>query len=113
MDLIRKYDRTRGSRDVIGLRVPVLALDEQSVTLVWDKPENMEGVADYAVFQDGERIGTARENFARHADWASTCLLYTSRWVGVLKAAQAVGIDHGLKLTLGRFVQPLLNFKAQ
>lgn len=72
MDLIRKYDRTRGSRDVNGLRVPALALDEQSVTLVWDKPENMEGVADYAVFQDGVRIGTARENFARHADWAST-----------------------------------------
>lgn len=72
MNWNRKYDRTRGSRDVTGLRVPALAFDEQSVTLVWDKPENLEGVADYAVCRDGVRIGTARENFARHADWAYT-----------------------------------------
>ena len=42
------------------------------MTLVWNKPEKYDTVADYAIYQDGELIGTARENFAEHADWAST-----------------------------------------
>lgn len=67
-----KYDRTEGSEDVTNLLVPTLAYDDTSVTLVWNKPEKYDTVADYAVYQDGELIGTARENFAEHADWAST-----------------------------------------
>ena len=67
-----KYDRTEGSEDVTNLLVPTLAYDDTSVTLVWNKPEKYDTVADYAIYQDGELIGTARENFAEHADWAST-----------------------------------------
>ena len=59
-----KYDRTEGSEDVTNLLVPTLAYDDTSVTLVWNKPEKYDTVADYAVYQDGELIGTAREKFS-------------------------------------------------
>lgn len=67
-----KYDRTEGSEDVTNLLVPPLAYDDTSVTLVWNKPEKYDAITDYAVYQDGELIGTARENFAEHANWANT-----------------------------------------
>ena len=67
-----RFDKTEGSEDVTNLQVPTLAYDDTSITLVWDKPEKYDEVADYAVYQDGTQIGTARENFAEHADWAST-----------------------------------------
>ena len=67
-----RFDKTEGSEDVTNLQVPTLAYDDTSLTLVWDKPEKYDEVADYAVYQDGTQIGTARENFAEHADWAST-----------------------------------------
>lgn len=67
-----RFKRSEGSREVTGLRIPALACDDTSVTLVWDKPENYEEVANYNVYRDGEKIGDARSNFAEHADWADT-----------------------------------------
>lgn len=67
-----RFSRTEGSRDVTGLRVPTLAYDDTSVTLVWDKPENYADVANYNVYLDEGKIGDARSNFAEHADWADT-----------------------------------------
>ena len=68
----RRHSRNTGSYDVTGLQVPVLAYDDTSVTLVWNKPENYESVEDYRIYLDGKPIGRARENFAKHADRAYT-----------------------------------------
>ena len=67
-----KYDITVGSSDVQNLRVPTLSYDDTSITLVWDKPEKYDNVSDYIIYQNGIKIGTARENFANHAKWADT-----------------------------------------
>jgi hypothetical protein len=39
-----------GGGDVTNLRVPTLAYDDTSITLVWDKPENYADVANYYVY---------------------------------------------------------------
>ncbi|WP_215698849.1 glycosyl hydrolase family 28 protein [Clostridium sp. MCC353] len=67
-----KYCQNQGSFQVTGLQVPVLAYDHTSITLVWQKPENYQSIADYAVTINGQAAGTARENFKKHADWAHT-----------------------------------------
>lgn len=67
-----RYSRTEGSYDVTNLRVPTLAYDDTSITLVWDKPQNYADIANYNVYCDGEKIGDARSNFVRYADWAHT-----------------------------------------
>ena len=84
-----KYNATSGSFDVTGLTVPVLAYDDASVTLVWNKPEHNAGVSDYAVYINGQKAGTARENFAAHADWANTYInafyrYYQSKQIGMV-----------------------------
>ncbi len=66
-----RFDRTEGSENITDLFVPPLAYDDTSITLVWNKPEKYDNIADYAVYQDGERIGTARESYAKHAQWAN------------------------------------------
>lgn len=68
----KRFDRSEGSSDVVEVRVPTLAYDDTSITLVWDKPEKYDDVANYYVYRDGEKIGDARSNFAEHADWAAT-----------------------------------------
>jgi len=67
-----RYSRSEGSYDVTNVRVPELAYDDTSITLVWDKPENYEDVANYNVYCDEVKIGDARSNYAEHADWANT-----------------------------------------
>lgn len=67
-----KYSNCQGSRSISNLHVPTLAYDDTTITLVWQKPENCADISDYAVFQNGRRIGTARESFQRTADWAYT-----------------------------------------
>lgn len=43
--------------------VPALSADENSLVLVWEKPESeTEQVVDYAVYRQGQRLGQAREN---------------------------------------------------
>ena len=68
----QRYSMSEGSYDVNNLRVPTLAYDDTSITLVWDKPENYADIANYYVYSDGVKIGDARSNFAEHADWANT-----------------------------------------
>ena len=34
----KRFDRSEGSSDVMEVRVPTLAYDDTSITLVWDKP---------------------------------------------------------------------------
>lgn len=85
-----RFDRTVGSRDVTELKVPTLAYDDTSITLVWEKPEGYDDIADYVVYQDGVKIGTARENFAEHADWADTYMkafyeYYDSQGIDMVK----------------------------
>ncbi|STV95545.1 exo-poly-alpha-D-galacturonosidase [Klebsiella michiganensis] len=43
--------------------VPALSADENSLVLVWEKPESeTQQVVDYAIYRQGERLGLAREN---------------------------------------------------
>lgn len=60
-----------GSSNVTGVTVPTLGYDEESVVLVWQKPEKYDNVADYKVYINGTYAGSARENFKEHAEWAS------------------------------------------
>jgi exo-poly-alpha-galacturonosidase len=41
------------------VRVPALAYDEHSITLVWEKPREHAGIVDYRVYLDGRPIGLA------------------------------------------------------
>lgn len=41
------------------LRVPALAFDQSSLSLVWDKPQDYRNIADYHVYQDGRLVGSA------------------------------------------------------
>ncbi|WP_195438887.1 glycosyl hydrolase family 28 protein [Klebsiella oxytoca] len=46
-----------------NVMVPVLSADENSLVLVWEKPESeTQQVVDYAIYRQGERLGLAREN---------------------------------------------------
>ncbi|MFF2449202.1 fibronectin type III domain-containing protein [Neobacillus sp. NPDC058068] len=42
-----------------NLKVPALASDENSITLVWEKPADYENIVDYNVYMDGKKIGSA------------------------------------------------------
>lgn len=66
------FDRTKGSQNVTRLQVPVLAYDENSVSLVWEKPEKYDNVSDYNVYIDGKLDGTARKNYSENYVWADT-----------------------------------------
>lgn len=51
-----------------NVRVPVLAYDENSVVLVWEKPSAAAGaINDYHVYMNGKRIGGVRDNLDRHS----------------------------------------------
>ena len=46
-----------------NVTVPVLSADENSLVLIWEKPESeTQQVVDYAVYRQGERLGNVREN---------------------------------------------------
>jgi exo-poly-alpha-galacturonosidase len=44
----------------VGLRVPALAYDAASVTLIWEKPREHADIVDYHVYRDGVRAGSVR-----------------------------------------------------
>ncbi|WP_052352909.1 fibronectin type III domain-containing protein [Neobacillus dielmonensis] len=43
----------------VNLQVPNLAFDEDSITLVWDKPQDYSDIVDFNVYMNGKRIGSA------------------------------------------------------
>ena len=43
----------------VNLQIPTLAFDEDSVTLVWEKPEDYKDIVDFNVYMDGKKIGSA------------------------------------------------------
>src|SRR5437899_9973959 len=45
-----------------NVRVPALALDEQSITLVWEKPRDHAGIVDYHVYMNGQLAGSSSQN---------------------------------------------------
>lgn len=65
------FDKTKGSHDITRLQVPVLAYDDTSIGLVWDKPEKYDDITDYNVYINGVKAGTARENFKVNAAWTA------------------------------------------
>jgi len=66
------FDKTKGSSDITNLQVPVLAYDDTSIGVVWNKPEKYDNVADYKVWVNGELKETARENFKKNSAWTAT-----------------------------------------
>ena len=62
------FDKTTGSSDISNLQVPTLAYDDTSISLVWDKPEKYDNVADYNVYANGTLDGTARKNYEENAN---------------------------------------------
>lgn len=71
-DVDPKYDSAEGSYEVTELMVPTLAYDEDSIVVVWQKPERYGDVADYHVYINGElQEDTARENYQVYADWSA------------------------------------------
>lgn len=51
----------------LKLRVPTLAYDDTSVTLVWEKPASYADITDYVVYMDGQRLGSAADNNTLHS----------------------------------------------
>lgn len=47
--------------------VPTLAYDDTQILLVWEKPENAEGIVDYRVYMDGKSLGSANANNDQHS----------------------------------------------
>jgi exo-poly-alpha-galacturonosidase len=43
----------------VNLQIPTLAFDEDSITLVWEKPEDYKEIVDFYVYMDGKKIGSA------------------------------------------------------
>src|SRR5690348_14869656 len=44
------------------LRVPALAYDDNSIVLVWNKPDNYADIVDYNVYLNGKLAGSASKN---------------------------------------------------
>lgn len=55
----------------VNLQVPVLGYDDDSILLTWEKGDDYEDIVDYNVYQDGEFIGKASENFAENASFTN------------------------------------------
>ncbi|WP_162990288.1 fibronectin type III domain-containing protein [Mesobacillus foraminis] len=43
----------------VNLQIPKLAYDEDSITLVWEKPEDYSDIVDFNVYMNGKRVGSA------------------------------------------------------
>lgn len=45
-----------------NLQVPTQAYNENSITLIWNKPDNYSNIVDYNVYMNGKLIGSANKN---------------------------------------------------
>lgn len=45
-----------------NLQIPTLAYDEDSITLVWEKPKNYQDIKDFYIYMNGKKIGAASKN---------------------------------------------------
>jgi exo-poly-alpha-galacturonosidase len=43
----------------VNLQIPNLAFDEDSITLVWEKPEDYKDIVDFNVYMNGKKVGSA------------------------------------------------------
>jgi exo-poly-alpha-galacturonosidase len=43
----------------VNLQIPTLAFDEDSITLVWEKPEVYSDIVDFNVYMNGKKVGSA------------------------------------------------------
>ncbi|WP_251551575.1 fibronectin type III domain-containing protein [Neobacillus muris] len=56
---IHAETQTSAPASPVNLQIPNLAFDEDSITLVWDKPENYSDIVDFNVYMNGKKIGSA------------------------------------------------------
>ncbi|WP_449540153.1 fibronectin type III domain-containing protein [Ferdinandcohnia sp. Marseille-Q9671] len=54
-----KQPSVTGPEVPVNLQIPNLAFDEDSITLVWEKPENYSDIVDFNVYMNGKKIGSA------------------------------------------------------
>lgn len=50
-----------------NLKVPTQAFNENSITLIWNKPDNYSNIVDYNVYMNGKLLGDANKNNASPA----------------------------------------------
>jgi exo-poly-alpha-galacturonosidase len=43
----------------VNLQIPTLAFDEDSITLVWEKPKDYSDIVDFNVYMNGKKVGSA------------------------------------------------------
>ncbi|WP_099355220.1 fibronectin type III domain-containing protein [Fredinandcohnia onubensis] len=46
----------------VNLQIPNLAYDEESITLVWEKPEHYNDIVDFNIYMNKKKIGSALED---------------------------------------------------
>ncbi|HEX5127532.1 MAG TPA: fibronectin type III domain-containing protein, partial [Rhodocyclaceae bacterium] len=51
----------------LHVRVPPLAVDDKSIVLVWNKPDDYSNIVDYKVYMNGKLLGTASENARQYS----------------------------------------------
>ncbi|WP_261807901.1 fibronectin type III domain-containing protein [Paenibacillus sp. N3.4] len=56
------FDPNRALQAPKNLRIPLMAYNENSITLVWEKPDDYGNIFDYNVYMDGMLIGSANNN---------------------------------------------------
>jgi exo-poly-alpha-galacturonosidase len=72
------------------LKVPPLAFDETSVTVIWSKPEVYSNISSYQIYRDGVLVGSTAKLFFTVTDLAaSTAYTFTARAVAADGAASA------------------------
>ncbi|MEH7084842.1 hypothetical protein V7139_19180 [Neobacillus drentensis] len=54
--LAEKQSAPNAPASPVNLQIPNLAFDEDSITLVWDKPENYRDIVDFNVYMNGKMI---------------------------------------------------------
>ncbi|MEH7304609.1 fibronectin type III domain-containing protein [Neobacillus drentensis] len=57
--LANKQSAPNAPASPVNLQIPKLAYDEDSITLVWEKPEHYSDIVDFNVYMNGEKIGSA------------------------------------------------------
>ncbi|TCN26308.1 fibronectin type III domain-containing protein [Mesobacillus foraminis] len=57
--LAKKSSSTNQPAAPVNLQIPKLAYDEDSITLVWEKPEDYSDIVDFNVYMNGKKVGSA------------------------------------------------------
>ncbi|WP_088042562.1 fibronectin type III domain-containing protein [Bacillus sp. EAC] len=60
--LAHKQPASNAPASPVNLQIPNLAFDEDSITLVWEKPKNYSDIVDFNVYMNGKKIGSSSKD---------------------------------------------------